>query len=50
MEDPAVMERKGKERKGWIQKAENQTKLLTNQKLDLCESYVILVCSQSIVP
>ena len=36
----------GKERRGWIRKAENQQNLVTNQKLeDSCELYVMLVSS-----
>lgn len=48
MEDPEVMEKKGKD---GFKKQKIKQNLLTNQKLeDLCESYIILVCSQSIVP
>ena len=45
MEDPAVMERKGKD---GFKKQKIKQNLLTNQKLeDLCESYIIPVSSQS---
>lgn len=45
MEDPAVMERKGKD---GFKKQKIKQNLPTNQKLeDLCESYIIPVSSQS---